>query len=767
MKKDTIYYAHSLKGRPQEEWQRLEEHLKNVAELARQFAEPFGGGDWAYVAGLLHDIGKYSDEFQKYIKLSKEKQKKSRGKIDHSSAGAQEAIKLIIEQVGKSNDAIAKLISYTIAGHHAGLTNGKDNTRSDLETRLSKKLNDYSRWRDEINIPAFSGDEISKLVSNLCRKDNYETAFAISFLIRMLFSCVVDADRLDAEYSHDPSKKEKRESYPTIQELKEKLNTYLTTFSDCTGVVNEKRAGVLQKCIVAAEKPVGLFSLTVPTGGGKTLSSMAFALSHAIKHNLKRIIYVIPYTSIIEQNAEVFREAFGHLSSAVVEHHSNFDEAKIKNEDDDEIQPWELAIENWDAPIIVTTNVQFFESLFSHHAGRCRKLHNIMNSVVILDEAQMLPVNMLYPCLRAIEETANHYNTTVVLCTATQPALEKSSDRPNFKGLDIKPENEIIGNKKAVEKLYQNLERVTVENLNELSDDTLVGKLKSHSQVLCIVNTRGRARKLYDLLCKNGTQNYFHLSANMCPEHRSEKLKNIKQTLEEKKPCKVISTQVIEAGVDIDFPIVYREIAGIDSIAQAAGRCNRENRLYPNRGRVFVFEPEAGIVQIFRQQVDSTGEVIRHHLENMLSLDAIGEFFELYFWKKGDGLDELKIIMNLAEDAPRLNFPFRKISNEFRVIDDYSIPVIIPWRNGEVLVKELREQVAKGKGFDKKLLRKLQRFTVNIYPQAFAKHKGISIEYLIPESEQFAVLMNMDIYSEEYGPDLDDPYFRIPERNIF
>jgi CRISPR-associated helicase Cas3/CRISPR-associated endonuclease Cas3-HD len=752
MKKDTIYYAHSLKGRPQEEWQKLKEHLTNVAELARHFAEPFGAGDWAYAAGLWHDIGKYSPEFQERIS----------GKcihVDHSTGGAKEAVK-------KYGGLMGKILAYAIAGHHAGLTNGKDNTRSDLETRLSKKLNDYSRWRDEIDIPAFSGDEISKLVSSLRRKDNYETAIAISFFIRMFFSCVVDADRLDAEYFHDPSKKEKRENYPTIQELKEKLDAYLAAFSDRTGLVNEKRAGVLQKCVAAAEKPVGLFSLTVPTGGGKTLSSMAFALNHATKHDLKRIIYVIPYTSIIEQNAEVFREAFGHLCYAVVEHHSNFDEAKIKNEDDDEIQPWELAIENWDAPIIVTTNVQFFESLFSHHAGRCRKLHNIMNSVVILDEAQMLPVNMLYPCLRAIEELVNHYNTTVVLCTATQPALEKSSDRQNFKGLDIKPENEIIGNKKAVEKLYQNLERVTVENLNELSDDSLVSKLKAHCQVLCIVNTRGRARKLYDLLCRNGTPNCFHLSANMCPEHRSEKLKNIKQTLEEKKPCKVISTQVIEAGVDIDFPIVYREIAGIDSIAQAAGRCNRENRLYPEKGKVYVFEPEAGKVQIFRQQEDSSNEVIRHHLDDMLSLDAIREFFELYFWKKGDGLDERKIIAKIAEDAPRLNFPFREISSEFRVIDDYSIPVIIPWRHGEVLVKELKEQVAKGKSFNKKLLRKLQRFMVNVYPQAFAKHKGISIEYLIPESEQFAVLLNMDIYSEECGIDLDDPYFRNPESNI-
>jgi len=753
-----IYYAHSIKDRPQEEWQKLDEHLKNVAELARQFAEPFGGGDWAYVAGLWHDIGKYSAKFQERIN----------GKcinVDHSTAGAQEAVKKYGGQMGK-------ILAYSIAGHHAGLADGKAvnaEDRDSLEWRINtKQIPCYSDFclalQDVMDI---SINKIRSIFEK--RRNNEDYAYGLSFFIRMLFSCVVDADRLDTEAFESPLKSKKREQYPSLSELKEKFDTYLSEKikNARRSEVNEKRAEVLERCRNAAEKPMGFFQLTVPTGGGKTLSSMAFALNHAIKNKLDRVIYVIPYTSIIEQSADVFREAFGNLGDAVIEHHSNFDEAKIKNENDDEIQPWELAIENWDAPIIVTTNVQFFESLFSHHAGRCRKLHNIVNSVLILDEAQMLPVNMLYPCLRAIEELVNYYNTTVVLCTATQPALEKGSDRPDFKGLDIKPENEIIGDKKAVEKLYKNLERVKLENLNKLSDDSLVSKLKSHSQVLCIVNTRGRARKLYDLMNKNSTPDCFHLSANMCPEHRSEKLKNIRQRLEEKRPCKVVSTQVVEAGVDIDFPIVYRELAGIDSVAQAAGRCNRENKLYPEKGKVFVFEPEAGIVQMFRHHVDSTGEVIRHHLDNMLSLDAVREFFELYFWKKGDELDAMKIIAKLTEDAPRLNFPFRSISNEFRVIDDYSIPVIIPWGKGELLLKELKEQIAKGTGFDKKLLRRLQRFTVNVYPQAFVKHKGISIEYLIPKNEQFAVLMNMDIYSEECGINLDDPYFRNPESNIY
>ncbi len=352
-----MFFAHTKEEKPETEWQTLKEHLEETAKLAEGFAGKFVCGKLGKLLGLSHDLGKYSKEFQEYLKNPMTKG------TDHSSAGAQEIFKRL--------DNVGKLPAYALAGHHAGLTNGKDNSASDLETRLTKEIPCFEGWSGEIELPEIGPSDLKECFGVLKRNDNQKTAFALSFFARILFSCVVDADRLNTEEFGDKAKADKRGRYPTLHQLKLKLEEHLRQFSADTHI-NKIRENVRSKCVSSAPKPQGFFQLTVPTGGGKTLSSMAFALNHAIKNNLDRVIYVIPYTSIIEQNADVFRKAFGDLQEAVVEHHSNFDESRLAG-DDDEVQAWELSTENWDAPVIITTTVQFFESLFSNRPSRCRK----------------------------------------------------------------------------------------------------------------------------------------------------------------------------------------------------------------------------------------------------------------------------------------------------------------------------------------------------------------------------------------------------------
>jgi len=576
------FYAHSLEGKPPSEWQPLEEHLKNVAEIARSFAESFSAGDWGYLAGLWHDIGKYSDEFQKMLGTEEGSDAHIETKfrrIDHSTAGAKHA-HISLKDKGK-------LLAYAIAGHHAGLLDGKSNDACLYNRLMKENIPDYSSCPEHILNTKSLGD----LPFALNVHNPKRFGFQISFFIRMIYSCLVDADFLDTEVFMGREKSSWRKGYPALHELDAKLGFALKQLSASAPrtLINKHRAAILKNCLDAAELPQGLFSLTVPTGGGKTLSSLAFAIKHALKYNLKRIIYVIPYTSIIEQNAAVFRDILGE--NAVLEHHSNFE----PNEEDHRSR---LASENWDAPIIVTTNVQFFESLYRSKSSRCRKIHNIANSVVILDEAQMLPVPLLKPCLEVLRELSSAYRTSIVLCTATQPAL---STTETFKD-GLEGVREIASDPG---KLYAEFKRVRVKKLPVISDDELADRLNEHKQVLCIVNTRGHARRIFERI-RDGEEGCYHLSALMCPEHRTATLNKIRSALLDGSPCRVISTQLIEAGVDIDFPVVFRSAAGIDSIAQAAGRCNREGKLLEG-GQVFVFLPEDGTLPGHFRQANISG----------------------------------------------------------------------------------------------------------------------------------------------------------------
>jgi CRISPR-associated endonuclease/helicase Cas3 len=725
------YYAHSLPGRPPEEWQPLEEHLKNVAELAKSFAESFGAGDWAYLAGLWHDLGKYSDEFQKMLFEANDLDahiETRPGKPDHSTAGAQYASNWHKDK--------GKILAYTIAGHHTGLPDGKTNENSCLAVRLHKNIPNYfffPDWLHNITTPNFLP----------FKTDMKRIGLQLSCFIRMLYSCLVDADFLDTEAFMDKEKSLWRKGYPSLTVLNGRLTAALDRLlaKAPPTKINMHRAAILTNSLSAADLPQGLFSLTVPTGGGKTLSSLAFAMKHALKHNLKRIIYVIPYTSIIEQNAEVFREILG--ADAVLEHHSNY-EPKEEN------YRSRLSAENWDAPVIVTTNVQFFESLYSCRSSQSRKLHNIAKSVVILDEAQMLPVPLLKPCIEILRELSSSYNTTIVLCTATQPAL---STAETFKdGLDNV--TEIIPNPAE---LYTVFKRIQTEPLSTLSDDMLAEKIKEHEQALCIVNTRKHARQIFEKL--QGIEGCYHLSALMCPAHRTKVLNNIKTALAEEKTCRVISTQLVEAGVDVDFPVVFRSIAGIDSLAQAAGRCNREGRL-AEHGKFYIFFPESRLPPgHFRQTAETADTVIRHHNDS-LSLEAVEEYFKTLYWMKGEQLDTYHLMESLRAGVMKGDFPFREVHERFKIIKDGMESIIIPWdKNAERIIQGIRYSENPGA-----FTRPAQRYTVQVFPKVLSALLNVgSVECL---HEQYYVLINKDLYRDNLGLCPEDPTFHEVESLI-
>jgi CRISPR-associated endonuclease/helicase Cas3 len=736
---DKKYYAHTLDRKPPSDWQPLEEHLKNVAEMARLFAKAFGAGDWGYLAGLWHDLGKYSEAFQQRLGAAEGTDahiETKPGRVDHSTAGAQYAFNILRDK--------GKILAYAIAGHHAGLPNGKANEASDLTSRLKKNVPDYSSFPNQLF-------NIATLNDPPFMSDKKRFGFQLSFFVRMIFSSLVDADFLDTEAFMDREKSLWRKGYPDLSEMDNRLTSALNKLigSASDTPINEHRTKILKNCLDAAESPQGLFSLTVPTGGGKTLSSLAFAMKHALKHGLERIIYVIPYTSIIEQNAAVFRKILGE--DAVLEHHSNFEP---KEED----HRSRLAAENWDAPLIVTTNIQFFESLYRCRSSRCRKIHNIAKSVVILDEAQMLPVPLLRPCMEVLKELSSTYRTTIVLCTATQPAL---STNENFKdGLD--GVREIIPDPAKLYNLYNLFKPIHLEILPAISDDVLSDRLKAHNQVLCIVNTRKHARLIFESI--RDQEGCYHLSALMCPAHRTKKFKEIRSALSKGLPCRVVSTQLIEAGVDIDFPVVYRCAAGIDSIAQAAGRCNREGKI-PEGGKVYVFLSETGLPPgHFRHTAETAEAVIRHH-DDPLSLEAVKEYFRTLYWMRGELLDEYQILDDLNEGKRKGDFPFRVVDKKFKIIKDDMESIIIPWKKNEQ--DKDAEKIIQGLRYAEypaRFARKAQRFTIQVPPRVLSslEYAG-SVERL---HDQYCVLINMDLYRDDLGLCSEDPTFHRPESLI-
>lgn len=614
-------------------------------------------------------------------------------------------------------------------------------------------------------------------------------AFGRQFLTRMLFSCLVDADRLATArfvaLAEDGADIYTPTSPNRLEALRDALDARLARFQPKEHDLARLRARVLEAARAKAERPSGLFTMTVPKGGGKTLSSFAFALDHAIRHGLRRVIYVIPFTAIIEQTAQVFREALGD-DDAILEHHSAFDWDALDRNDDHEdrdgAEKLRLASQNWDRPVIVTTVVQFYESLYSNRPSRCRKLHNIARSVIVLDEAQMIPLKVLRPCLKALRTlTLRPYGASVVLCTATQPAVVRARTPDLPEALDPARVCEIAPDPGG---LHAALRRVRVEQAGRLADRALAELMARQPQALTILNNRRHARELYGRL--DGLEGRRHLTTSMCAAHRRQILAEIRDDLRRKRPVRLVSTSLIECGVDISFPLVLRAMAGLDQIAQAAGRCNREGELGPMGGRVIVFEPEEGEGRApppeLKQFADSARFITSRH-EDPLSLDAIRAYFEDLYDSRGtenlDGLmveGERGVLAAIKRHCSKDTYPFASTAAAFRLIETATEPVIIPAIEAE------RDRVATP-GAERALLdaleharfpgglaRRLQPFLVQVPPRARAALVAAGAARVVREQDfgrQFVALESHELYTPALGLDWDDPTWRSAEANVF
>ena len=759
--------------------QTLPEHIEGVAHHCALFLEEAGLPELAPLGRLLaqlHDAGKAQPAFQRYI-LGKSDQK-----APHSAAGALLATQLL-PSLPKGHPLkrtrIAQLLAYAISGHHRGLYDyGElENKLKDIDTKdrckklegvLSELMSEVQNWVKEHGVRTEA--YLRKLAS---RVEEEEQAQA---LIRLLFSCLVDADFLDTEAFVDKERKGRRHEatsrYAPLETLRDRLTKHMEGFST-EGKINEARRAFLNQCRAHGRTcPKGYYSLFLPTGGGKTLSSMAWALETALKHEAKRIIYVIPYTSIITQTAGIFREIFGEEN--VLEHHSDisFSGSEARQEAE-RYERTRLLAENWDAPIIVTTNVQFFESHFSHKVSRSRKVHSIANSVVVFDEVQMFPTEFLHPMLRLLEDLKGIYGTQLLFCSATLPPFDKDHSS-SFKRVNdfhqlsdaiqpIVPEDPELF--KIFDRVVYHLEE-KVYTTKELAEE-----LAQHDSALCIVNSRRDASQLYQALLEEGkeAQDVIHLSRNMCSAHLKERIAEVRHRLKAGIPTLVISTQLIEAGVDIDLPIVYRAMSGLDSIVQAGGRCNREGKR-PAPGEVYVFSLSDGgkAFDAIAQGQDATRFLLdndKEHTRPSIPLELIEAYYDRYY-DSIESFDTKDIAESLydEEEAKRWRFDFQQASEDFQLIDNVDRDLFVPYGKGKELLEELEKHTLY---LNHKTLRKLQQYHVAISKwryEELEKARLLSEMVVDRETGKSILVLAPQGYDEALGvcttnPLLDEPLF--------
>jgi CRISPR-associated endonuclease/helicase Cas3 len=579
----------------------------------------------------------------------------------------------------------------------------------------------------------------------------------------MLLSSLVDADRLDTEafaLKAEGKQPPMRGQYPSLAAIKTQFDQFLSGLSNQTEI-QQKRNVILNTVRQNAALDSGLFSLTVPTGGGKTFTSMAFALDHAALKDKRRIIFVIPFTSIIEQTANVFRDALGsEFEDAIIEHHSAFNEAKFSEKTNklDSLTKLKLAQDNWDAPIIITTVVQFLESLFSSKTSPCRKLHNIANSVIVMDEAQTLPLHLLRPSLAAIDELSRNYACSVVLCTATQPAVRCED---GFVG-GLENVRELAQSTHVQpQMLYEQFRRVSVRHIGSKDDAQLIERMSQHEQILCIVNNRKQARDLYRGI--ESLDGSFHLSTFMCSVHRSITLKKIRECLQNGQPCRVISTSLIEAGVDVSFPHVLRADSGLDSIAQAAGRCNREGKWMVEDSWVEVFTPQDHRMPPELQAFAATMQEVLRSPEcaaDPLGIQSILKYFDLLYWQKESGKNSQlgeAFLERINKQSNIKTLPFDWVDQNFKMIESTMRSVIVPFdQQAKDLIQQLKDlPVFLSVG---RTARQLQVYSVSV-PERVAHDlfKKGALQYVQPEcfGEQFLVLDTPTMYTDDVGFDPD------------
>ena len=710
-KGSDMYIGHrSRDGRIQP----LQEHLAEVAQLSAEFAEAFGAREHAYRTGMLHDAGKYSPAGQKRMK-----DPEHTAKVDHSAAGAKIAVEECRDFFGAS----------AVAGHHGGMMNlgtkqsaEGDGTLMSRCRKILKEENDpgafWTENKDLVNKDA--------LFPSWLREPDKLDQFKFQFYTRMLFSCLVDADFLDTERFMNEGRIQ-RGIDADLEKLLDRLKRHVEPWLKNANAspINKKRNEILKNCLEAGEQEKGLFTLTVPTGGGKTIASLAFALKHAVRNGMKRILYVIPYTSIIDQNAKVFKSILG--DEAVLEHHSGMDPVYDMDIENESERRKAMATENWDAPVIVTTSVQFFESLFSNRPSKCRKLHTIADSVIIFDEAQMLPLPYLKPCVAAIAELIAHYGVSAVLCTATQPSLNPlfSEFLPQIQPREIS---------RDVPELQEFFRRVKYSRAGTMTEEKLAEAVSQKEEILCIVNTRKTAREVFERLPEKGR---YHLSTKMTAYDRMRVLSEIREQLAKNAPCRVVSTSLIEAGVDVDFPEVWREMAGLDSILQAAGRCNREGKREQDESAVVVFSLKGKRLRSIDQNVSAAEKAMDEKCAWDTSSVLRVYYDQLYLYLK-----ELIEADKIMEECR--NLEFESLAKDFHIMEENTWTIYIPNERNETDLNRLRNGE-----IDRGGMRRLGRFAVNVYESEWKAMRNAGKLEMI--GEDMAILADQSAYSEECG----------------
>ena len=815
-----------------EAYQNLESHLTDVGDLASEFAQKIDVPDAGRVLGLLHDFGKYSKQFQDYIRSATGDLDRDdadyvdavalKGKVDHSSAGAQ----LIWQRLKKyggtgQGELVAQIMSLCIASHHSGLINCIDKEGNNTFNKRLSKDDDLTHLRECLDhaesklLASIDGLLTKELVKSLFGKmvklcdfssvpqsKNYSKvdSFNLGFFTRFLFSCLIDADRLNSAEFETPSRKLQRisrQEWLNWSVAIERLELHINHLEQSKPVheetkpINEIRQRISDNCKRRAEDPQGIYSLTVPTGGGKTLASLRYALHHAHKHKLERIIYIIPYTSIIDQNARAVRDILENgndLHPWVLEHHSNIEPER---------QTWhsKLVSENWDAPIVFTTMVQFLESLFGGGTRSVRRMHQLANTVLIFDEIQTLPVKCVHLFCNALNFLTQNARTTAILCTATQPLL--SSLHSADKGQLVMAENpELVGDEKNIRQLFFDLTRVNISNRVKVGGwscdeikNLAIERYDEFGSCLVIVNTKHWAQQLYQSCIDHfGSDVTFHLSTSLYPAHRKKKLDAIRKRLDQGLPVLCISTQLIEAGVDISFGSVIRFLSGLDSIAQAAGRCNRHGELQNRnglsiRGQVDVINPDSesvGFLKDIQVGQDKTQRVFDETPdEDLLSPSVMQRYFQYYFYDRTSEMDypvldkdhtpEQTLLNLLSQNSlnpnadhkkreaklPLMRHSFMDAGKLFKAIDAPTHAVVVRHGRGKELVNELCRLA---KEFEPqayyRALKEAQQYSVNLFPNVWNKLKELEAVHETREGEGIYFL-DESYYSEEFGVSTD------------
>ena len=776
--------------------QTVKEHVENVSLIARCLAEKIGVPDIGELLGLLHDFGKYSSAFQAYIQSARCMLDHDRdddfvdaqalkGQIDHSTAGAQWIWKHF-GQYGQQGSIVGQILALCLASHHSGLIDCLDPTgynrflrrmnkkyeQTHLEECVENADDEVLDRLEKLATPTTiqqCSQQIRQLFDPARKYSSLVQAFHLGLWTRFLFSCLIDADRIDSADFENPKNKTMRQlTKPNWQTAIDRLEEKLAGLPVKTEI-DPIRRDVSNRCKEKASEAQGIYTLTVPTGGGKTYSSIRFALYHAQKHGLDRIIYIIPYTSIIEQNAQAIREVLerkGDVYSWVLEHHSNLEPERLTWRD-------KLVAENWDAPIIFTTMVQFLDVLFSGGTRGARRMHQLARSVLIFDEIQTLPIKCVHLFCNAINFLVENAKTTAVLCTATQPLLDNLRS-PDKGQLSIPSENELAGD---VSTLFRKLKRVEIKNRVRLNDgwseselaDFAIDQYLGKGSCLVVVNTKAWAQQLY-LACKEriGDDSLYHLSTSLCPAHRKKILKTIRDRLDAGKPVLCISTQLIEAGVDVDFASVVRFLAGLDSIAQAAGRCNRHKKR--PLGHVYVVNPREEKIDLLVDIREGRDKALRVLGEkdnsDLLAPDVMARYFSYYFYDRAKEMDYPLTASQVGRDDSLLNLlgdnsknvgkntplllkqSFATAGRIFNAIDAPTKAVIVPFEEGKEIIAKLCAVPEPAKAY--KLMKQAQQFSVNVFPNVWKQLLEHDAVVPIQPGEEIYYLREQH-YSHEFG----------------